>query len=426
MKDKNINNLEINGRKYPQPDVSADAAWEKMHEMLIENNLTQTKRKNKRRWIIWFYFFLILAGIVCGYWWHQPKTQQGKSGIKSDVLVSKTKKITDTIKTDFHEDTPLNRKNTGTIPGSIKHNAATDMAVHKSDIKHAKNFINSNESKQKINFNNPDTGTDTTVNSKIFQQEIHTNITQKNTQVENSISENTDSSNVTNAISEKRKADTTTQNKTNNNKNKSQKLHFGLEWKPGFSFTNNKYYFDNYSGGKQYYMWLLPSAWARLDLNKKQGITLTFNPYLQNFTDRKTVHIEKPWIASVEPDIVTRLVKARSIAIGLDYSYQLYNNFSLYAGAGYSFIQDALFNEQDVEESTGNILSEKIYGASHKDAGFSFIKKSNINWQAGINYDFKKISIGLNISQPFTNMSSDSIYIIKPVNGSFYLKYRFK
>ena len=60
---------------------------------------------------------------------------------------------------------------------------------------------------------------------------------------------------------------------------KQVKFHYGLQWNINFSLKNNSHYFDGYDNNKQYYMWALPAAWAKMDINKKHGIMLRCQPF---------------------------------------------------------------------------------------------------------------------------------------------------
>ena len=51
MKNKRFNTGKDFEGKFPEPGTPADAAWKQMHELLVKNNLSVPKKKNKSRMI---------------------------------------------------------------------------------------------------------------------------------------------------------------------------------------------------------------------------------------------------------------------------------------------------------------------------------------------------------------------------------------
>ena len=423
MRDRKTYNDKNKRGEFPKPGVPADDAWKQMHAMLVENNLTQTAKKDKRRLIVfWFLIFFVATGVT-GYLFYnsahirkisknesiKTKTTNNDVVLNYDTIGNKIAG-NDTINNHLKNDSDRVRLHTLIVEDVATSKTWSNKLLSNNTIIEQKNNDITRISNEITN----DTTTKQISIDNLSKNEVET----KNDSISNNkiIDTSPKNSNADSSPNAHKKITSARNNK----------FHFGLEWNANFSLKNNSNYFDSYKSGKQYYMWLLPSGWAKFDINKKHGVLVTLNPYQQQFTGPKTVHIEKPWIASVEPDIVTRVIKTNAINIDLNYTYQLNKRFSLQAGGGYSFIQNVLYKEQSVDELSGNILSEKIYGAKKKDAGFNNIKPSYLNWNIGVEYDIKKISIGAGLHQSFKNISSDSNYNVRPLNGSIYLRYRFK
>jgi hypothetical protein len=425
VKDRNIHSGENFRGKFPEPGVPVNDAWKQMHAMLVENNLTHPEKKDKRKLILlWLFLFVIVIGIT-GY-----LLLDTDAGTKSATNVANQKRIKSNNDIALNHDSVENKiVKHGTITNDLTHESKPVNlynSYEKSDTKYSlKNLSKASSANIIISENNNDniTISDADINNEIAKQII----------IDDSLKNDAASNN--NSISNNKTIDTSIKISDSGNTVKSHKeiisarnnkFHFGLEWNADFPLKNYSNYFSSYTSGKQYYIWLLPSAWAKFDINKKHGVLLTFNPYQQQFAGSQTVYIEKPWIASVEPDIVTRVIKTKAINIGLNYTYQINKHLNLQVGSGYSFIQNVLYKEQSVEGFSGNILSEKIYGAKKKDASFNYIKPSFLNWNIGVQYDIKKISIGAGLHQSSKNLSTDSNYNLRPLNGSIYLRYRFK
>ena len=420
MKDKQDHNYKNFGGDFPKPGTPADEAWSQMHELLVKHDLTKPAKKDKRRLIIFLLVFLFITAGISGYLFFSNNAgnkaalsivpdkidQQNEPGSMGNDTVAYQNSEQD--KNRYIPDEEKAFSNTGktnsisknySLKSFNKTNAENNefTAIQQTGIEKTEQPANAPAKESTQNYNRAN---DTVVT-------VHQNILMDTATKNTSLIENT----------------TAKSNKTTASKNK---FHFGLQWNANFSLKNNSHYFDAYNGGKQYYMWLLPAAWAKMDIGKKHGILFQFNPYKQVFAGKQTVHIEVPWIASVDPDIVTRVVKTRGYDFGLKYEYKFNSRMHIAAGLSYTFQQDALYAEQAVEHTSGNVLSEKIYGAKRSDASFDYLKSSYLNWNGSVKYDLKKLSIGAGVSKPFSNLSADPTYTVKPLNGELYLQYRFK
>lgn len=426
MKDKNIYN---NKEGFPKPGVSVDEAWNNMHELLVKNNLTKTPEKEKRRWLVWLILFLFtgLAGTI-GYVSMNKNASLSATKKNSSAVVGKT---IDTRKESSNNNQQKDSINKTVIENdSEKYDNKNNLAEAYSLKAYHKTIVA--EPSSKINTADKPVYTSAVNNSVDVKKDYEhvnknsfvndsANVTAKNNDsVLKTMSFNSIDSNLqaNNAVSKKNKATA---------KTKKDIFHIGLQWNINFALNSNNNYFNAYrDNNKQYYMWLLPSAWASVNIGKHQSVSLTVNPFKQQFAGSKIVHVEKPFIQSVEPDVITRLIKSRSIDLGVNYSYTIIKKLSVNVGANYSFQQNALYIEQQVEGFSGNILSAKIYGVRKKDEAFKYIKPSYVSLNTSLQYNFKMLSVGGGITSPLTNLSGDNQYNIKPVNGELFLRYRIK
>lgn len=411
------------GGEYPKPGIPADDAWKQMHALLVKNKLTQPVKKDRRRLVAWLVVLFIIAG-VGGYVYFNANDNKG-----SDSIIAK------------HKNTgpAANSESSNDVTGSKQRDTDTsNLAAASSDIPTAYT-ANKNYSLKNLNQTiiQESATPATQPGVSLLQNNLPSqDINQAGKPAEPSTASKQNNNNVDTvaALNNKQLPDTVTTNdyivKASPGKldkrTATGKFHFGLQWNASFSLKNNSHYFDDYSGGKQYYVWALPAAWVKMDIGKKHGVLFHFNPYKQLYAGKQTVQMEEPWIASTEPDIVTRIIKTRGYDLGLKYGYSHNKKLGVNAGLSYTFQRNVLFAEQAVEHLSGNVLSEKMYAAKPGEAGFKYVRSSYLNWNASLQYDFKRTSVGAGVSQPLQNISADPAYIIKPLNGELYLQYRFK
>lgn len=417
------------GGEFPKPGVPADEAWGKMHAMLQQHGLTQQPKKDRRRLVVLLLVLFIIAGIG-GYIYVNTDANRATGLAKGT-----------------HENTAVVEQNkTGKEPAGLQQNdnlkndvASTGVSIPNTN-RTEENYSLKNFNKT-VSVNNSTVSSQPAASEKMAQQDnIPATATQQTSNRQDapamapqqSLNKSGDvvaTTNNNNSAGKDTIAAGITTNKVasnNTGKTAASRFHFGLQWNASFSLKNNSHYFNDYSGGKQYYMWLLPAAWAKMDIGKKHGLLFQFNPYKQVFAGKQTVLVEEPWIASVEPDIVTRAVKTRGVDLGLKYEYRYNKKLSITAGLGYTFQRNVLYAEQTVEHSSGKVLSEKLYAANRNDASFNYVKPSYLNWNSSVQYNFRKLSIGGGVNQPFSNLSADPAYQLKPLNGEIYLQYRLK
>ena len=419
MKDKQEYNNKNMGDEFPKPGTPADEAWKQMHGLLVKHDLTQPVKKDRRRLVVLLLLFLFMTAGISGYLYFSndggKKMALHTEQHKKDQHKKTVEVFNDTVayqhtEQDKHSYIPAQEKSFNNAGG----------------INPVRKNYSLNNFNKTIAANNEFPA----MQHAGIETEQPVNAPLKHSKQNNNLLNDTIATAHKNIL-----IDTTTKNnnpaegalhKSNKTTAAKTRFHFGLQWNANFSLKNNSHYFDAYNGGKQYYMWLLPSAWAKMHIGKKHGILFQLNPYKQVFAGKQTVHMEKPWIASVEPDILTRVIKTRGYDLGLKYEYTFNKSVSIAAGFNYTFQQDALYAEQAVEPISGNILSEKIYAAKRSDASFGYLKTSYLNWNTSVKYDLKKLSIGAGVSKAFNNMPADPAYTVKPLNGEVYLQYRFK
>lgn len=421
MNDKPAHNKYIK-EPLPTPDVSADDAWQQMHQLLVQHHLTAKPNKDKRRRLLWFCLLLLISisGVIAYFFFnnnpgllYEHKTvadkQNTDTGNSNKTLLNEIQKSKQASFGNAFANSGSNNKKLKDFPLHTRNNnfINIDKPVNLALI------VDSNVIITSINNQQADT-----ISSFTFQD---LNFVKRDKEI-TLLPATTDSigNNTKNEVLVNRK------NKKNEKQNKI-KPELGLPWNIDFSLTNNSHYFSSYNNkGDQYYMWLLPSLKAGININDKQSISIIVNPYKQQFAGNKIMHIQKPWIASVEPDVVTRLIKSRGINLGLQYNRSIIKKLSVNIGGSYTFQQNALTLEQSVENFSGNIISERIYGTDKKDKAFQYLKPSYLSGDASLQYNFKKFDVGAGVTVPLNNLAADKQYLVRPVNGELFLRYRFK
>ncbi len=412
-------------QQFPQPGVPADEAWKQMHELLLKNNLTTPAKKDKRRRIIVFFILFCLL-VSSGLIYIFP--------VQNDAGKIVTAKNNNKSSLNNIEETNPGKNSSDTLDTIAQRHFNDTLQQHQNGLS-STNISTIKDQQKNVLYNSSPTGNNN--NSVSNNQSI-------NKQVENisqqaitpgKITAETAISSTAKPINKSEIKDSTGKDniaeqfslkKVSSKTAGMDKFHFSLEWNINFSTVNNSHYFEAYNGGKQYYMWLLPSAWARMDIGKKHVIAVHVNPYNQQFAGSKTVHIEKPFIASIEPDVVTKLVKSRGYNFGLNYEYSPTNKITVSAGLNYTIQNKALYSQQEVIAFSGEIISDSIKAAGKKDASFQYLKPAYLSWDASLKYNFKKISIGAGVTKPITDLSANPDFSVRPLNGKIYLQYRFK
>lgn len=406
-------------KQFPEPGVPAEEAWKQMHELLVENDLTKPDKKDKRRRLTVFFILLCLligAGIIYMFTAQKDPGKSNKASINNNDnnVKSNRSDTSDIIAQQHFTDTLLQQQPNllSSIHKLSQKDQQQDIPPELSSTNNNSNSINND-----ISISKP--------GDTVLQQQTETNEIIAEAPVSSAIKSD-DKSEVKDSIEKNDTADQFSLKKANSKKQKPGKFHFGLEWNINFSTVNNSHYFEAYNGGKQYYMWLLPSAWAKMDIGEKHGIALHVNPYNQQFAGKQTTHIEKPMIASIEPDVITKLIKSRGYNIGADYEYNAAKKLTIAAGLNYTIQNKALYAQEEVIAFSGEIVSDSIKAAGKNDAAFKYLKPAYLSWDASAKYNFKKISIGAGVTKPITNMSSNPGFSVRPLNGRIYLQYRFK
>jgi hypothetical protein len=277
-------------RKLPEPGTPVDEAWKQMHGLLVKNNFTVPEKKNRRRMIllVLLLLFISVTGIILySVYFHD----QAVKIVTGDSSNNKTQKqnntnnnsSADTVHQLIQQDTlgdnkaghstnvisnnnfrlPVTHDHTSiskNIPGENKLNPVNQALNH--------DYLTEAKKDNKVNIENETSAISATVQNKKEDTVQMINDSIKNTQQ---------------AFSK---------NKPGKN-SKQVKFYYGLQWNINFSLKSNRNYFDAYDGGKQYYMWALPAAWAKMDINKKHGIRFRFNPFSQEFAGKQVVNVCK-------------------------------------------------------------------------------------------------------------------------------------
>lgn len=431
MSDKKNN---INRRTFsdhPEPDVPVEQAWLNMQALLLEHDLTRPVKEKRRRRVL---LFLLLFALVCigvAVWQFSEDKNEGTIQI---VMAEKKEKDTGTGKT---KQGAVNAEQGTADKKKESKNKAKGIQNNKSDIKKMTEEIKSREeetgNKKQIITTDDQTiwgDKETTKQNDKNRENTPENFIKDSIaflqQVLNDNGQNTASnSNLLGDASAINKPSALTANKNKKN-NTYPRFHFGLEWDASFSVANNTSYFEGYNGNQQYYMWLIPSVWGKMDLNKKSGLLLHIDPYMQQFGGEQALNIEKSWIMSDVPDIVTKLAKTKGFGFGLQYEHSINNKLSFAAGGDFMLLQKVLYKEQLMDTSTGTISSERVYAAAKNEYDFRHMHSTAINWNVSLKYHFKNWNIGAGLTRPVTNLGSNDNFKVRPVNAGIYLQYKLK
>jgi len=414
--------------KLPEPGTPVDEAWKQMQVLLVKNNLTVQEKKNKRRTILLvllFLFISITGTILYSLHSHDHAIKIVTAG-SSNKKIQKPNNaekslIPDTthqsIQPGIMDSVPPGNNKAGYLTGATSNNNLRLPVAHH----HTPTNKNITEEQKSIPVNK-EVNRDQPVEIKKDDKSKAENEAPAASQIvqhkkQDIVPGTNDSIKNTQPAFSK--------NKPENNSNQ-VKFHYGIQWNINFSLKNNSNYFDAYNGGKQYYMWALPAVWAKMNITKKHGITFWFNPFSQQFAGKQVVHVEKPFVASIEPDSVTSLIKSQGYHFGLNYEYNINTKITFAAGLGYSIQHNALYLEQAVASYLGNVLSESIQAVKKKDASFKYLNPTYLSWSSSLKYNFRKLSIGVGVTRPITNLSSNPDYNVRPLNGEFYLQYHLK
>lgn len=215
--------------------------------------------------------------------------------------------------------------------------------------------------------------------------------------------------------------------KEENKQVKSQKslletLHIGLEWNAASSFKDTKYLLPGPDSTNKPYLFLIPGIWVSKDLDDKQSVTASFFVSQQYFAGNKLI---KQTIDSTIKDLFynTQMIKAVGINLSLQYNYQIFSNFAISGGLGYSKLNRALFQESR-KNYAGEIFPTSRLSLRNPDLG-NFVQTNLMTFKTGLIFNPGRFQLGANLIVPITNVSATSLPI-RTLNCQISFRFRIK
>ena len=204
--------------------------------------------------------------------------------------------------------------------------------------------------------------------------------------------------------------------------------HFGLSWNLPLPISGTDYYFSGYNGKSQPYMVLIPGAWVSKRYDKHE-IMLQFSPFGQYFTGDKlvssTVVHDSLSSDSIGLNQTSSVLKTFGISAALQYNYSITPSLIVGFGINYSTQRKALMQEITLNQSSGEVVSESLYGIQ-KSSGWEYLNSGFFSGKLEVAWRRKVFDLGVNFQLPLTNLSSSSDVIIKPLNGQLFIRLKIK
>lgn len=446
-------------------NLSFDKVWSNIKPALDAEGKRREKRK--RRFIIfwWFTAFVIGGGLlfVCnkelangsqelGIKNEEMSISKKKLGFVIDELVNRNKEIVveennNNLKQNIVNNTTSKNKQLNTQIQTINLNSEQSKSqTNKEDKVYneiSETAINkkqqTNSKKRKMN-----------IESEFKNVQSFTNINQLKPKKE---SDNSKETNVKKTLDSENKKDVTVNKKvetslpkpaTTNEINKKvatkkqvksskpqTKYKYGLVW--NLPLQNGVNFLD-INTVKQPATLLIPSFWVSKKVGKKHSFQLQLNPYSQYFLNNKaivskdvyTINIQSGSQLNNKPDAITyaeiiSFNKLISVEAALSYHYHLSNKISLGIGVSNSWITGALMQNKVVKNNT-LITRDSLYGINKQDKEFSNLQPTFILGKLDVQYQFRKLGIGVCFSKPINSFISPNVQNKLPINTNFYIK----
>ena len=222
------------------------------------------------------------------------------------------------------------------------------------------------------------------------------------------------------------------------NKEKQQKqtknLSYGLQW--NLPLQNGLQYNDINADNKPLVL-LIPQFWVSKQFGK-HSLMLGFNPYSQYFVNNKAVASTSNYVATFysgsqidnKPDNLhyTEAIlfnKLIAVEASLTYQYQLSSKIKIGAGIGNNWVQGALLKNRVIKNNT-TITRDSLYGIDKKDAEWSYIKQTFLLGKIELQYQIKKLDIGVSFSKPISNMFNNIEESRTPFNTNLFVRWKLK
>ena len=222
------------------------------------------------------------------------------------------------------------------------------------------------------------------------------------------------------------------------NKEKQQKqtknFSYGLQW--NLPLQNGLQYNDINADNKPLLL-LIPQFWVSKQFGK-HSLMLGFNPYSQYFVSNKAVASTSNYVVTfysgsqvdnkpqeiryTEAVLFNKLI---AVEASLTYQYQLSSKIKIGAGIGNNWVQGALLKNRVIKNNT-TITRDSLYGIDKKDAEWSYIKQTFLLGKIELQYQIKKLDIGVSFSKPLGNMFNNIEESRTPVNTNLFVRWKLK
>lgn len=183
---------------------------------------------------------------------------------------------------------------------------------------------------------------------------------------------------------------------------------------------------------------LVPTVFISKQINKKQSLLLSFNPYAQYYINNKaklashsyTIFLQRGSTQNDAPLTYTAIQtlavnKLMGVEASIMYQYQFTRKWQVGAGIGHLWAQNALL-ANTITQSDAGITKDSIYGLDKRSSGWSLVKNTVLIGKLEACYTTKKVAIGLDVSVPFDDVANTVISNKKISNKNLFVRWVFK
>lgn len=212
-----------------------------------------------------------------------------------------------------------------------------------------------------------------------------------------------------------------------------ENMHFGFGWTANVPLNETPYYWYSVAGKSQPYLSLIPSVWISKSFGDKTSITVDFNfckmrnGYLNKSTANQQTTGNDSVAGGQQPAVQavsTELVRLRTVQISPELNYRVSERWRLSAGVNWGIINGVLVRRVSAD-STGTAVQDLIRLTSN-DSLMSAVRTSVIDLKAGIDYQFRQARLGVELSLPLRNSSTNHQLKVQPFSVDVYLRFRIK
>jgi hypothetical protein len=206
-------------------------------------------------------------------------------------------------------------------------------------------------------------------------------------------------------------------------------LNFGLQWILNLPVYGTKNYFTGTNGRNQAYNMLIPALWVGNSWQDKHEIMLRVRPVLEYFAGNKVLTDSTGRGGPSDSSLVRKtmtLIKTSGVAAGLQYNYNIDDQWSVGAGLEYHLQFSALVDQRTIRLPTGALLSESTASIKRSSPDWQYLKSSFIAGWFELAFQLHKFQTGAEIMMPVSNPAASPGKEIRSLNGQLFLRWRFK